>query len=51
MSAIVDTPADKAGPIQVLFLLHEGFDTLDFAGPMEAFSYTKSEEKPGTYCR
>jgi transcriptional regulator GlxA family with amidase domain len=46
MSAIDDS--EKTAAIQVLFALHNGFDTLDFAGPMEIFRYARHEkEKPG----
>ncbi|KAF1810762.1 class I glutamine amidotransferase-like protein [Eremomyces bilateralis CBS 781.70] len=45
MSAIAETPVDgKTEPIQVLFLLHEGFDTVDFTGPMETFWYAKNDD-------
>jgi len=45
MSAIADTPVEgKTEPIQVLFLLHEGFDTMDFVGPMETFHHAKNED-------
>ena len=41
---------DINAPIQVLFVLHDGFDTLDFTGPMEAFCHARHEaKKPGTY--
>jgi len=44
MSAIADTK-DKSEPIKVLFVLHEGFDTLDFVGPLEIFSHAKHNIK------
>lgn len=34
MSAIAE-PGERNEPIRILFTLHEGFDTLDFAGPLE----------------
>lgn len=35
MSAIAETSDGPTPPIQVLFALHPGFDTLDVAGPVE----------------
>jgi hypothetical protein len=47
MSAIQDS-GDKSEPIKVLFALHDGFDTLDFCGPLEIFSHARHEIKdPG----
>ncbi|KAF2760260.1 class I glutamine amidotransferase-like protein [Pseudovirgaria hyperparasitica] len=48
MSAIADIP-ERTGPIQVLFTLHPGFDSLDYVGPMEALHYTKHEDKSIDY--
>ncbi|KAF2436812.1 class I glutamine amidotransferase-like protein [Tothia fuscella] len=42
MSAIQD---DKSEPIKVLFVLHDGFDTLDFCGPLEMFSHARHNIK------
>jgi len=44
MSAIVDAN-DKNEPLQILFALHPGFDTLDFCGPMEMFSFAYHNPK------
>lgn len=35
MSAIAETSDGPTPPIQVLYALHPGFDTLDVAGPVE----------------
>jgi hypothetical protein len=49
MSAIADTK-DKGEPIKVLFVLHEGFDTLDFTGPLEILSQARHNIKdPGMF--
>jgi len=48
MSAIADTPVDKMEPLNVLFTLHEGFDTLDFCGPLEMFSFAYHKLKDPT---
>jgi len=42
MSAIAD--GDNS-VIQVLYALHAGFDTMDFAGPMEVLSYAQHDIK------
>ncbi|KAF1987454.1 class I glutamine amidotransferase-like protein [Aulographum hederae CBS 113979] len=42
MSAVQDGSSE---PIQVLYALHEGFDTLDFAGPFEAMWHAKHDIK------
>lgn len=48
MSAIADTPDGPVPLIQVLFTLHSGFDTLDFAGPLEVLSCARHNTKdPG----
>jgi hypothetical protein len=44
MSAINET-GDKNEPINVLFTLHEGFDTLDFAGPLEILKGARHDIK------
>ena len=44
MSAINDT-GDKNEPINLLFTLHEGFDTLDFAGPLEILKGARHDIK------
>jgi putative intracellular protease/amidase len=48
MSAIADTN-DQNLVVNVLFALHEGFDTLDFTGPLEVFDHAKHDmKKPET---
>lgn len=42
MSAIEDNEVGNK-PIQVLFTLHAGFDTLDFTGPLEMLVSAKNE--------
>jgi hypothetical protein len=42
MSAIVEA-GDKAQPIQVLFVLHNGFDTVDLTGPLEILANAAHE--------
>jgi transcriptional regulator GlxA family with amidase domain len=42
MSAIAE-PREKNEPIQVLIALHNGFDMMDFAGPLEVFHYAAHE--------
>lgn len=44
MSAIAD-PVERSGPIQVLIALHDGFDSLDYVGPMEALHWAKHDDK------
>lgn len=44
MSAVQD-PRDINEPLQVLFPLHDAFDTLDFVGPMEMFSHALHDQK------
>jgi hypothetical protein len=44
MSAVQDA-RDINEPLQVLFPLHDNFDTLDFAGPMEMFSHALHDQK------
>jgi len=44
MSAIADAK-DNSEPINVLFALHEGFDTLDFCGPLEMLSQARHNIK------
>ncbi|KAF2403074.1 class I glutamine amidotransferase-like protein, partial [Trichodelitschia bisporula] len=44
MSAIADS-RDQNEPIQVLFALHDGFDTLDFTGPLEILSQSQHDFK------
>jgi len=44
MSAIVDSDAPPE-VVKVLFALHQGFDTLDFAGPFEVFQNARHEDK------
>ncbi|KIW07168.1 uncharacterized protein PV09_02037 [Verruconis gallopava] len=41
MSAIADDGPTK--PIEVLFVAHDGFDTLDLLGPLEVFSQAKHD--------
>ena len=45
MSAIAETPDGPVPLIQVLFTLHPGFDTLDFAGPLDVFSWARHNIK------
>jgi len=48
MSAIAETPDGPSPLIQVLFTLHPGFDTVDFAGPLDVFSWARHNIKdPG----
>jgi hypothetical protein len=49
MSAIAD--ADPSKPIQVLFAVHDGFDTLDVLGPLEIFAHAAHDgaKEPGKY--
>ena len=44
MSAMTET-GDKDEPINLLFTLHEGFDTLDFAGPLEILKGARHDIK------
>jgi transcriptional regulator GlxA family with amidase domain len=44
MSAVQDA-RDVNEPLQVLFPLHDDFDTLDFVGPMEMFSNALHDQK------
>lgn len=44
-SAVVDTET-----ISVLFALHENFDLLDFAGPLEAFHWGLQDVKDKCEC-
>ena len=41
MSAIADDGPSK--PIEVLFAVHDDFDTLDVLGPLEIFHHAKQE--------
>lgn len=43
MSAHDDSAVDE--PVNVLMLLHDNFDLLDFAGPQETFSHTRQDIK------
>jgi len=43
MSAVID--GDKPDVIKVLFLLHKGFDLVDFAGPFEVFQNARHSSK------
>lgn len=45
MSAIADS--DPSKPIEVLFAVHDGFDTLDVLGPLEIFSHATHEGVKG----
>jgi len=49
MSAIAESN-ERAPPIRVLFVLHPGFDTIDFTGPYEIFQNTSHDpkNKPGS---
>ena len=38
MSAIADSSDGPVPPVQVLFALFPGMDTLDFTGPLEVFT-------------
>ena len=44
MSAVAST-GDKNEPIHVLITLHNGFDTLDFAGPFEMLKTARHDIK------
>lgn len=44
MSAVASA-GDKNEPINVLFTLHDGFDTLDYTGPMEFLKSARHEIK------
>lgn len=51
MSAI-ETDDGPTRTIQVLFALHKGFNTLDFVGPLEVFSWARHDVKdPGKRLR
>ena len=45
MSAIADGPEGPVPTIQVLFCLYPGFDTLDFAGPLEVLNWARHNIK------
>ena len=45
MSAIADDGPVK--PIEVLFAVHDDFDTLDVLGPLEIFHHAKQDGKDG----
>ncbi|KAI4153120.1 MAG: hypothetical protein LQ340_002494 [Diploschistes diacapsis] len=45
MSAIADGPEGPTPVIHVLFCLYTGFDTLDFAGPLEVLNWARHNVK------
>lgn len=45
MSAIDDSNGAREDPIQVLISMHQGMDTLDFAGPLEVLSHARHNIK------